>query len=108
MAGRLFETFLLDVALPSDPVGEHDTLTTPDLLSFAGIAPVKVPGVPLERHIAEKLHAYTRRYADDQPTSRAKDIIDIVLMSELVSADSTRLRVPACQRPEISGISGKN
>ncbi len=92
LAGRLFETFLLDVALPSDPVDEHDTLTTPDLLSFAGIAPVKVPAVPLERHIAEKLHAYTRRYGDDQPSSRAKDLIDIVLMSELTSFKFDRLR----------------
>jgi hypothetical protein len=61
LAGRLFDTFLLDVGLRSDPVSEHDTLTTPDLLSFADIEPVEVPAVPLERHIAEKLHAYTRR-----------------------------------------------
>jgi predicted nucleotidyltransferase component of viral defense system len=92
LAGRMFETFLLDVALPSDPVSEHDTLMTPDLLSFAGIDPIEVRAVPLERHIAEKLHAYTRRYADDQPSSRAKDLIDIVLMSELASFEFDRLR----------------
>lgn len=92
LAGRLFETFLLDVALPTDPVIEHDTLTTPDLLAFADIDPVEVPAAPLERHIAEKLHAYTRRYGDDQPSSRAKDLIDIVLMSELASFEFDRLR----------------
>lgn len=92
LAGRLFETFLLDVGLRSSPLGEHDTLTTPDLLSFAEIEPVEVPAVPLERHIAEKLHAYTRRYANDLPSSRAKDLIDIVLMSELASFEFERLR----------------
>jgi predicted nucleotidyltransferase component of viral defense system len=92
LAGRLFETFLLDVALPTDPVIEHDTLTTPDLLAFADIDPVEVPAAPLERHIAEKVHAYTRRYGDDQPSSRAKDLIDIVLMSELASFEFDRLR----------------
>ncbi len=92
LASRLFETFVLDVALPSDPVTEHDTLTTSDLLAFAGIDSVEVPAAPLERHIAEKLHAYTRRYGDDQPSSRAKDLIDIVLMSELASYNFNRLR----------------
>lgn len=92
LAGRLFETFLLDVGLRSSPFDEHDTLTTPDLLSFAEIEPVEVPAVPLERHIAEKLHAYTRRYGDDEPSSRVKDLIDIVLMSELASFELGRLR----------------
>lgn len=92
LAGRPFETFLLDVGLRSDPVSEYDTLTTPDLLSFADIDPVKVPAVSLEQHIAEKLHAYTRRYANEQPSSRAKDLIDIVLMSELAAFEFARLR----------------
>jgi hypothetical protein len=92
LAGRQFETFLLDVGLPSDPTGEHDTLTTPDLLAFAGIDPVEVPAVPLERQIAEKLHAYTSRYAGDRRSSRVKDLIDIVLMSELASFAIERLR----------------
>lgn len=92
LAGRQFETFLLDVGLPPDPAGEHDTLTTPDLLAFAGIDPVEVPAVPLERQIAEKLHAYTSRYTGDRPSSRVKDLIDIVLMSELASFGFDRLR----------------
>jgi hypothetical protein len=92
LAGRLFETFLLDVGLRSSPFGEYDMLTTPDLLAFAEIEPVEVPAVPLERHVAEKLHAYTRRYREDQPSSRAKDLIDIVLISELKSFDFAQLR----------------
>jgi len=36
LAGRLFETFPLDVGLRSSLVDERDTLTTTDILSFAG------------------------------------------------------------------------
>jgi predicted nucleotidyltransferase component of viral defense system len=92
LAGRPFETFLLDVGLRSSLIEQRDTLTTTDLLVFAEIEPVEVPAVPLERHIAEKLHAYTRRYGDDQPSSRVKDLIDLVLMSELASFEYGRLR----------------
>jgi hypothetical protein len=67
-------------------------LRTPDLLAFAEIAPIEVPAVPLERHLAEKLHAYTRRYQDDQPSSRVKDLVDIVLMRELKSFEFEALR----------------
>jgi Nucleotidyl transferase AbiEii toxin, Type IV TA system len=74
LAGRLFETFLLDVALPPDPVMEHDTLTTPDLLAFAGIEPVQVPAAPLERHIAEKLHARTPVATETIGRARARRI----------------------------------
>jgi predicted nucleotidyltransferase component of viral defense system len=92
LAGRPFETFLLDVSLCPDPITEFDTLTTPDLLAFAEIEPEHIRAIPLERHIAEKLHAYTRRYGDDQPSSRSKDLIDLVLMSDLASFKFDRLR----------------
>lgn len=92
LAGRLFETFLLDIGLRSSLVDEPDTLTTTDLLSFAEIDPIEIPAVRLERHIAEKVHAYTRRYGDDQPSSRVKDLIDLVLMSELASFEYDQLQ----------------
>lgn len=92
VAGRLFETFLLDAGLRASPIDKYETLMTPDFLSFAEIEPVEVAVVPLERHVAEKVHAYTRRYGDDQPSSRVKDLIDIILMSELASFDFEQLR----------------
>jgi predicted nucleotidyltransferase component of viral defense system len=92
LAGRLFEALLIDVGLGSELLSEPDELTAPDLLDFAEIAPAHVRAIALERHIAEKVHAYTRRHGDDQPSSRAKDLIDIVLMSELASFDFDRLR----------------
>ena len=92
VAGRLFEPLLVDVGVGSELLSPPDELTAPDLLDFAEIAPAHVRAIALEQHIAEKVHAYTRRHGDDQPSSRAKDLIDIVLMSELASFDFDRLR----------------
>ena len=69
-----------------------DELTAPDLLDFAGIEPAHVLAAPLEQHLAEKLHAYTRRYPDDRPSSRPKDLTDMVLIAKLASFEATRLR----------------
>lgn len=61
LAGRLFETFLLDVGFRHDENVAAETLHTGDLLAFAGLRTMEVEAVPLELHTAEKLHAYTPR-----------------------------------------------
>jgi predicted nucleotidyltransferase component of viral defense system len=92
VGGRLFEPLLIDVGVGSESFSQVDELTAPDLLDFAEIEPAHVRAIPLEQHIAEKLHAYTRRHAGDQPSSRVKDLIDLILMSELADLDFDRLR----------------
>lgn len=92
VGGRLFEPLLIDVGVGGHSFSQVDELTAPDLLDFAEIEPAHVRTISLEQHIAEKLHAYTRRHADDQPSSRVKDLIDIILMSELGDLDFERLR----------------
>ncbi|MEW6232662.1 MAG: nucleotidyl transferase AbiEii/AbiGii toxin family protein [Chloroflexota bacterium] len=80
LAGRPFEDVIVDVGF-SDPLVSHpDLLRGPDLLSFAGINPIEVPVLPLEQHVAEKVHAYTRSYAGGHLSSRVKDLIDLVLI----------------------------
>ena len=92
VAGRLFEQLLIDIGVDGDGDRPTDNLTAPDLLDFAEIEPAHIRAIPLEQHIAEKLHAYTRRYGDDQPSSRVKDLIDIVLISELSPFELDTLR----------------
>ena len=48
LAGREFETFLLDIGFRVIPTDGVEALTTPDLLAFANVAPVTVPAIPLE------------------------------------------------------------
>ena len=92
LAGREFETFLLDVGLRSDDALATETLKTDNLLGFADIDPVEVDTVPLELQVAEKLHAYTRRYEGGRPSTRAKDLVDLALIAELQSLDAAALR----------------
>jgi predicted nucleotidyltransferase component of viral defense system len=93
LAGRPFETFLLDVGLRSEGAVATETLRTDDLLDFAGIEPVEVEAVSLELQIAEKLHAYTRTYEGRRNSTRTKDLVDLTLIAELSTLDADSLRV---------------
>jgi len=84
--GRRFETFHIDVGWGDPLVEAVETLTTPPLLTFAGISPTAVPCYPLTQQVAEKVHAYTRPRATGL-SSRVKDLIDILLIAELGKMD---------------------
>lgn len=84
LAGRLFESFVVDVAF-SERFEEPELIQGPDLLSFAEIRPVSLPVVALEQHIAEKLHAYVTTYSRGRPSSRVKDLVDLVMIASMFS-----------------------
>ena len=77
--GRIFEDLKIDVSFADPWLGEPQVLTAPPLLDFAGIAPATVRAIPLEQHLAEKIHAYTKRYGTREST-RVKDLVDIALL----------------------------
>lgn len=93
LAGRTFEQFNIDIGF-SDPITwTPDIITTSDLLAFAEIEPVEIPAVPVAQHIAEKVHAYTRLYGESQrPSTRPKDLVDILLIAGAESIDADSLR----------------
>ena len=80
--GRTFERFKLDVGVDDPVVEAVDYLTTPDLLSFAGIEPVVVPCYPITQQLAEKIRAYSKEYSSGR-SSRVKDFVDMLLLAEL-------------------------
>lgn len=91
LASRLFQNVIVDIGF-SDPLAwQPEVILGTDILSFAGLDPIEVPTLPLEQHIAEKVHAYTRRYAG-HPSSRVKDLIDLVLVKQSMRLDAARLR----------------
>lgn len=93
LAGRRFEQFPVDVALEAHTSDETQRLRSSDLLTFADIEPPELPIVPLERQVAEKLHAYTGTYGSrEQGSTRVKDLIDLILISDLAVLDADRLR----------------
>lgn len=92
LAGRRFEQFPVDMALSESSPVETEQLSVPNSLEFAGLSLPAVPVVGLERHVAEKLHAYTGRYGPSgRESTRVKDLVDIVLIAELTELDASRL-----------------
>jgi predicted nucleotidyltransferase component of viral defense system len=93
LAGRTFEQFTLDIGFTNSIADTTDTITTSDLLAFAGIDPFELPALPLPRHLAEKLHAYTRTYGSTgRPSTRPKDLVDILLIAHSEPIDARALR----------------
>jgi hypothetical protein len=95
LAGRLFEAFPVDVAF-SDPVRWlPDRLAGTELLAFAGIERVDVPGLAIEQHVAEKLHAYTRAdEVDEILGAAAPPLIRPAVASYRRPAPAERLEQP--------------
>ncbi len=93
LAGRTFEQFSVDIGFADPITWIPDTVTTSDLLAFAGIEPVEVPTMPIAQHLAEKVHAYTRLYGEMQrASSRPKDLVDILLIAATDALDAAELR----------------
>ena len=81
--GRLFEPLKLDVVSQFDEVAEAvERLVVVPPIAGEGIGAVIVPAVDVYQHAAEKFHALGRLYAGERPSSRVKDLVDLVLLSE--------------------------
>jgi predicted nucleotidyltransferase component of viral defense system len=90
LARRPFEPLQVDVTVaPPDP-WDAEPACRPGLLAEFHLGPVEVLVVPLERQLAEKLHAYTRTY--NGGTTRAKDLVDFVLVRQHLRLDAKRLK----------------
>lgn len=79
LAGRRFDAVRVDVVARSDEISGTERLTMPGLLAFADRPAREVEVVDRHQHFAEKLHALTRTYGD-RPSSRTKDLVDLVVL----------------------------
>lgn len=77
---KTFIKISIDVGFADLWLGDAEVLASSETLAFAGVGPVVVKAIPIEQHISEKLHAYTKSY-DGRPSSRVKDLVDLVLLS---------------------------
>lgn len=89
IAGIDFARFHVDLASGDTVVGDPETMTGTDLLSFAQIAPVRFPVYPVAQHLAEKLHAYT--LPRTQENSRVKDLLDMAMIATQESIEAETL-----------------
>ena len=91
IAGRPFEPLQVDVSVAPPVPWDAQAAWRPGLLAEFGLGPIEVWLVPLERQVAEKLHAYTRTY-ESGGTTRARDLIDLLLIREHGHLDPVALR----------------
>ncbi|MFZ4577663.1 MAG: nucleotidyl transferase AbiEii/AbiGii toxin family protein [Myxococcota bacterium] len=91
LAGKLYgEPFGVDAAFGDPMLGEPERILGDDILAFAGVAAPTLRVLPVETHIAEKLHAYTM--PRKRPNSRVKDLPDLALLATAKALDRRRLR----------------
>jgi predicted nucleotidyltransferase component of viral defense system len=91
--GRRFEQFPVDVAFSEATPVQAEPLFGASSLKFADVAELQLPVVSLEQHVAEKLHAYTGTFGqDERESTRVKDLVDLVLIGELAEVDAKHLR----------------
>lgn len=94
LAGRIFAQFRMDIVARTDELQDTERLRLPGALGFAGIATTDVEAASPAQQFAEKLHALTRSYAGDRPSTRVRDLPDLILLIENgLTAESSLARV---------------
>jgi len=90
LAGRPFEPLQVDVTIAPPDRWDAQPARRPGLLTELGLGPIEILLVPLERQVAEKLHAYTRTYKGGG-TTRARDLVDLLLIHQHGRVDEVLL-----------------
>lgn len=83
LGGKVFAPLRVDVvARNAEIAGAVGTIEVrPPILSEC-LSSTAMPAVDVAQHAAEKFHAMARTYAGDRPSSRVKDLVDVVLLAE--------------------------
>jgi hypothetical protein len=76
--GRTFDHVVIDIVVRTSEVQRTEWIPLLGTLAFADLPTVEIVAVDLHQHFAEKLHALVRNYGD-RPSSRVKDLADLVL-----------------------------
>jgi len=90
MAGRRFAHFNIDIAAGDMWIESHELLSGKEWLEFAGISAPRIPAISTEQQFAEKIHSYSLPRQTEN--SRAKDLVDMVLLIGKCNLDPVRLR----------------
>ncbi|MFA5551427.1 MAG: nucleotidyl transferase AbiEii/AbiGii toxin family protein [Trueperaceae bacterium] len=80
LGGKRFQPFPLDVGLGDVVPDRTDLLKGGIDLSFAGLPALETPAIPLEVHLAEKLHALSLPRPAGRLNTRVKDLVDVMLL----------------------------
>lgn len=79
--GREFASLKVDlVSAFAEVMGATETLVVPPPVAGLPVPDVQVLAVDVYQHAAEKIHAMARLYAGERPSSRVKDLVDVMLL----------------------------
>lgn len=93
LANRCFDAFSVDVAFESVVLDTEVLTVANPILVGVGLAPLTVPIFPVEDHVAQKLHAYTRLHGPSgRQSTRVKDLVDLVLIARAQPFGARQLR----------------
>ena len=83
LGGKVFAPLRLDVVARSAEItGAVGTVEVHPPILGDELSSTTMPAVDVAQHAAEKFHAMARTYAGDRPSSRVKDLVDVVLLVE--------------------------
>jgi hypothetical protein len=91
LSGRTFEPLEVDVSIASPEPWDAEPVQRPGVFAELGFAPIEMSLVPVARQVAEKLHAYTRRYKGGG-TTRARDLVDLLLIRQYERMEPAALK----------------
>lgn len=90
---RVFDRVRLDVVeRVAESFGGTEIIELSSPVSGVEFTPARVTAVDVAQHAAEKYHALCRTYAGDRPSTRVKDLVDLVLLAEAGLLPDPRLR----------------
>lgn len=94
LAGQVYGSpFGVDVGMGDPMHGAPEELVGEDFLDFVGVEPLRIGAYPIETHVAEKLHAYSRPpLRPGRENSRVRDLPDLALLAETQALDARSLR----------------
>jgi hypothetical protein len=94
LAGRAYAApFGVDIVIGGPVTGDVEVVAGRPFLAFADIVPAQVRLVPIEQHIAEKLHAMTMPRTSEN--SRVRDLPDLLMLGSIrpLAAELVRLAI---------------
>ena len=88
--GKTFSKFLIDIGIGDAWIEPQDTLQLSSHLEELGLKSFTVKAIPIEHHIAEKIHALT--LLRDVSNSRVKDLVDLFLIFKFEKFSNEKIK----------------
>jgi predicted nucleotidyltransferase component of viral defense system len=83
LGGKVFAPLRVDVvARNAEIAGAVGAIEVRPPILPERLSSTAMPAIDVAQHAAEKFHAMARTYGGDRPSSRVKDLVDVVLLAE--------------------------